>query len=86
MKWNEICWEFFFAIGEEKISFFKLMVELSAKVNLEGLGFQSLTNILITVKKLILLIKSFDTKTSSPKKTFFSSFFWRWSLGSSSKS
>jgi hypothetical protein len=33
----------------------KLMIELSAKVNLGGLG---LTNILITAKKLILLIIS----------------------------
>jgi hypothetical protein len=36
----------------------KLMIELSAKVNLGGLGFESLTNILITAKKLILLIIS----------------------------
>jgi hypothetical protein len=34
------------------------MIELSAKVNLGGLGFRDLTNILITVKKLILLIMS----------------------------
>lgn len=48
----------------------KLMIELSAKVNLRGLGFGSLTNILITAKKLILLIISLKP---SPKKksTFF---------------
>lgn len=34
------------------------MIELSVKVNLGGLGFQSLTNILITVKQLTLLIMS----------------------------
>lgn len=34
------------------------MIELSAKVNLGGLGFAGLTNILITAKKLILLIIS----------------------------
>lgn len=45
----------------------KLMIELSAKVNLGGLGFGSLTNILITAKKLILLIISLihDVKTFS---------------------
>lgn len=45
----------------------KLMIELSAKVNLGGLGFESLTNILITAKKLILLIISLihDVKTFS---------------------
>lgn len=46
----------------------KLMIELSAKVNLGGLSFQSLTNILITVKKLILLIISFMPKKE--KKAF----------------
>jgi hypothetical protein len=30
----------------------KLMIELSAEVNLGGLGFRDLTNILITVKQL----------------------------------
>jgi hypothetical protein len=48
----------------------KLMIELSAKVNLGGLGFGSLTNILITAKKLILLIISLIhyVKTFSEKK------------------
>lgn len=43
----------------------KLMIELSAKVNLGGLGFEGLTNILITVKKLILLIISHYLRTFS---------------------
>lgn len=55
----------------------KLMIELSAKVNLGGLSFESLTNILITAKKLILLIISLIhyVKTFSEKKSLKSLFF-----------
>jgi hypothetical protein len=64
-------------VSDEKMLVRIKLIELSAKVNLGGLGFESLTNILITAKKLILLIISLIhyEKTFSEKKELLKTSF-----------